>query len=93
MKFKLMKKDSVFINIGRGQTVVEKDLVIALKKGIIAGAALDVFKEEPLSPTSELYDMKNALITFHCAYNTPNYFENCIRDFKHNLQKYQRETK
>jgi phosphoglycerate dehydrogenase-like enzyme len=43
-----MKKSGVFMNIGRGSTVVEKDLVRALKEKVIAGAVLDVYYEEPL---------------------------------------------
>jgi phosphoglycerate dehydrogenase-like enzyme len=47
--FSKMKKTSVFMNIGRGPTVLEEDLVQALKTGIIGGAVLDVFEKEPLS--------------------------------------------
>jgi len=52
--FAMMKPSSVFMNIGRGVTVKESDLVEALKAKIIAGAVLDVFEVEPLSKDSEL---------------------------------------
>ena len=46
--FSKMKPTSVFMNIGRGKTVNEADLVSALKNGVISGAVLDVFAVEPL---------------------------------------------
>jgi phosphoglycerate dehydrogenase-like enzyme len=46
--FKMMKPNAVFINIGRGASVVENDLIKALKDKVIAGAYLDVFSVEPL---------------------------------------------
>lgn len=46
-EFKKMKKSAIFVNIGRGPIVKEKDLHTALKEGFIAGAGLDVFEEEP----------------------------------------------
>eukprot|EP01022_Parablepharisma_sp_SALTPOND_P025977 TRINITY_DN613_c0_g1_i1.p7 TRINITY_DN613_c0_g1~~TRINITY_DN613_c0_g1_i1.p7 ORF type:complete len:427 (+),score=32.14 TRINITY_DN613_c0_g1_i1:11411-12691(+) len=63
--FKLMKPNAIFINIGRGPTVKESDLIDALKNQVIAGAGLDVFEVEPLPPTSPLYDMDNVLMTPH----------------------------
>ena len=45
------------INVGRGALVVEADLVAALRDGVIAGAALDVFAEEPLPASSPLWEL------------------------------------
>jgi D-2-hydroxyacid dehydrogenase (NADP+) len=50
-----MKKDAVFINIGRGSAVNEEDLIEVLKNQSIKGAALDVFKEEPLPESSPFW--------------------------------------
>jgi len=50
-----MKKSAVFMNIGRGTTVNEDELATALHGGQIAGAALDVFKVEPLARTNRLW--------------------------------------
>ena len=66
-KFDKFKRSSVFLNIGRGQNVVEKDLVEALKEKKLAGAYLDVFEKEPLPEDSELWNMKNVFITPHSA--------------------------
>jgi glyoxylate/hydroxypyruvate reductase A len=57
----------VFINAGRGGTHVEADIVTALRDGTLAGASLDVFEEEPLSPESPLWDFDNVAITPHVA--------------------------
>lgn len=55
------------MNIGRGPTVKEADLIASLKDGTIAGAVLDVFEKEPLSTESELWTLPNVLLTPHCA--------------------------
>lgn len=65
--FEEMRRDAWFINIARGAIVNETALVEALKKRKIAGAGLDVFEQEPLSPDSPLWDMDNVLITAHKA--------------------------
>ena len=62
-----MKSDSVIINAGRGSTIDTSALTDALKNGTIGGAGLDVLENEPLSPDSELWDMKNVIITPHAA--------------------------
>mgnify|MGYP001798294125 CR=1 FL=1 len=60
-----MDRGSVFINIGRGDIIDEKSLVQALKQNWISGAILDVFESEPLSPTSEIWDMPQVTISPH----------------------------
>jgi D-2-hydroxyacid dehydrogenase (NADP+) len=65
--FLKMKKSAVFMNIGRGNTCKEVDLIEALKSKTIAGAVLDVYEVEPLSKDSELWDMPDCLMTPHCA--------------------------
>jgi phosphoglycerate dehydrogenase-like enzyme len=66
-RFKLMKRSSFFINIGRGMTTRLDDLVAALNAGEIAGAALDVFEHEPLSADHSLWTTPGVLITPHTA--------------------------
>ncbi len=56
-----------FINAGRGETVVQDDLVAALRAGVLHGAVLDVFAPEPLAADSPLWGMDNVLITPHVA--------------------------
>jgi phosphoglycerate dehydrogenase-like enzyme len=63
----LMKPSAVLVNVGRGATVRLDDLVDALDKGRIAGAALDVFETEPLPPAHPLWSRANVIITPHVA--------------------------
>ncbi len=63
----LMKKGSVFINVGRGNAVNEEDLIQALKQNKLARAVLDVFNDEPLPKSSALWNTNNVYITPHMA--------------------------
>jgi phosphoglycerate dehydrogenase-like enzyme len=67
--FAAMKPSALFINIGRGATVIEDDLVDAVQKGTISGTALDVFETEPLPPTSRLWELEDhqLLLSPHIA--------------------------
>ena len=76
--FSKMKPTSVFMNIGRGPTVKEEDLIVALQDGKIAGAVLDVFKKEPLPQDNPLWTMPNVLITPHCAQQDKDFMSDCI---------------
>lgn len=69
-QFKVMKKEAVLINTGRGSLVNENELVYALLSGEIAGAALDVFETEPLPRNSKLLEMENVVLTPHVAWNS-----------------------
>ena len=66
-RFQRMKRTAFFINIGRGMTTRLDDLVAALEAGDIAGAALDVFEQEPLPADHPLWTMPGVLITPHTA--------------------------
>ena len=62
-----MKKNSCLINIGRGNTIEEKDLLNHLKKNKNFFAYLDVFKNEPLKSSSQFWKLPNVTITPHVA--------------------------
>jgi phosphoglycerate dehydrogenase-like enzyme len=66
-RFQRMKRSAFFINIGRGMTTKLDDLIAALNAGEIAGAALDVFEQEPLPSEHPLWTTPNVLITPHMA--------------------------
>ena len=87
-KFICMKSTAYFINIGRGKTVAEKDLITALSDGTIAGAGLDVFEEEPLQSNSELWRLENVIITPHIAGWTPEYTNRVVDIFIENLKAF-----
>ncbi|RCW23347.1 glyoxylate/hydroxypyruvate reductase A [Ciceribacter lividus] len=57
----------VFINAGRGGSQVEADVIAALENGVLGGASLDVFEQEPLSTESPLWGMENVIVTPHAA--------------------------
>ncbi len=63
--FNKMKKTSFLINTSRGKIINEKDLVIALKRKIIAGAALDVFQKEPISSKHQITQLDNVILMPH----------------------------
>jgi D-2-hydroxyacid dehydrogenase (NADP+) len=65
--FRAMKPGSYFINLARGGVVDEAALVESLQSGHIAGAALDVFNEEPLPRQHPLWNLKNVIVTPHLA--------------------------
>lgn len=87
-RFKKFKKGAVYINIGRGGTTNEDDLIDVLRSGYLKGAALDVFEEEPLKDSSELWKLENVLITSHYSGWTPKYMERVIGIFCENLNAY-----
>jgi len=80
-----MKKSAFLINVARGRCVDEEALCRALSAGAIAGAAIDVTVEEPLSPTSPLWTMANVLITPHTAGETRRYEDNVLDILEENL--------
>ncbi|MEG6586377.1 D-2-hydroxyacid dehydrogenase [Dendrosporobacter sp. 1207_IL3150] len=86
--FKLMKPSAYFINVARGSIVKEDDLSIALSQGIIKGAALDVFENEPLPESSPLWDVPNVIITPHIAAISPHYLDRAMKLFCENLACY-----
>ena len=69
----LLPPRAVLINVGRGSSVNQSDLITALVRGQIRGAVLDVFEQEPLPEDSPLWAMENVKITPHnSAYSFPD---------------------
>ena len=64
-KLKMMKKNAYLINISRGKIIKERDLIRGLKEGLIAGAGLDVFEDEPIRSNNPLIKMQNVVLLPH----------------------------
>jgi phosphoglycerate dehydrogenase-like enzyme len=86
--FCAMKRDAIYISVGRGKTTDNDALLNALKMKEIAGAALDVYDTEPLPEDSPLWEMDNVFITPHFAGQTNRYDERIIDIFIENLTPY-----
>ena len=74
--FNMMKSNALFINVSRGPIVKFNDLVLALKENMIAGAALDVYEEEPLPENKDVLDPLNIILGSHNGNNTRSAVEN-----------------
>lgn len=72
----LMKPTAYLINAARGPVVKEEDLIQALQRNVIAGAALDVFECEPLPQTSPLIKMDNVILSPHNTNGSPKAWKN-----------------
>lgn len=65
--FAAMASGALFCNVGRGSSIVEDDLVATLREGHLAGAALDVFDEEPLPSDSPFWTTPGVRVSAHCS--------------------------
>ena len=83
-----MKRDAVLINVSRGQLVDEDALAASLARGHLAGAALDVFNEEPLPPTSPLWSLPNVLITPHTSGFRVDHWDAVIDLFEQQIDRF-----
>jgi len=84
----LMKPTSRLVNTSRGPIVVEKDLVDALSRGAIAGAAIDVYDREPLPGDHPFRVLPNVLATPHIGYVTRGLYETFYQDTVTNIARW-----
>src|SRR5438309_3145031 len=83
-----MKPSAYFINVGRGATVDETALACALRDKHIAGAAIDVFAQEPPPAGHPLYALNNVIVSPHVSGFLPSYDDKCAELFAENLRRY-----
>lgn len=83
-----MRPSARLVNVGRGGLVAEGDLVEALRAGRIAGAALDVFEDEPLPESSPLWDMPGVIVSPHMSGDVVGWRDELVRLFADNLGRY-----
>lgn len=86
--FAAMKPAAYLVNVARGGVVDEKALIAALESGRIAGAALDVFSEEPLPSTSPLWQTKNLTIFPHLGGFSEGYEDRAMPTIEGNMRKF-----
>jgi len=86
--FATMKPGGYFINVARGRSVVQDDLVAALRSGQLGGAGLDVTEPEPLPAAHPLWAMENVIITPHIAGDSDREGERSWLLINENLRRY-----
>lgn len=89
--FAAVKPGCYLVNVGRGSVIDENALLTALESGVLAGAALDVFRDEPLPLNSPLWHTQNLLVTAHVA--AKSRAEDIAAIFIENYQHYIRGEK
>ena len=87
-RLRLMKKSAYLVNTARGAIIDEMALVKILKENAIAGAALDVFIEEPLPKNHPLLELDNVVLTPHLGWPTDSGFEGFAENAATNILDY-----
>jgi phosphoglycerate dehydrogenase-like enzyme len=85
-----IKRGAFLINIARGKLVDDTAVIDALKDGRLGGAALDVFTQEPLEPSSPYWDLPNVIITPHTSGALQDYWTPLVALFSDNLRRFDR---
>lgn len=85
-----MRDGAIVVNVGRGGVIDEEALIEALASGKLAGAALDVFAEEPLPKSSPLWQLENVIVSPHTSALSWHENERIIELFADNLGRYLR---
>ena len=85
---KLLKKESLFINAGRGSLIDEKELIKILKNKKIKGAVLDVTRNEPLKSSDPLWTCPNLILTQHTAGGSIKEILNKVNFFEDNFKRF-----
>lgn len=87
-RFAQMKDTAILINVARGATINQPEMIAALEQGTIAGAGLDVTTPEPLPPENPLWKMENVIITPHISADVDDYWERSVDVFLENLERF-----
>ncbi len=83
-----MKPGAWVINVARGELVDERALARAVRNGRIGGAVLDTFREEPLPPSSPLYELPNVILTPHTSWSSTRVLDRSVDLFCDNLRRF-----
>jgi phosphoglycerate dehydrogenase-like enzyme len=85
-----MKAGALLVNVARGKLVDDEALIEALRAGRVGGAALDVFSQEPLDPSSPYWDLPNVIITPHTSGAMQDYWTPLVELFAENLRRFEK---
>jgi len=83
-----MRRTSYLINLARGGVVDEAALIDALQAGRIAGAALDVFAQEPLPPEHPFWNMEQVIVTPHLGGFCDVYADQALPIVEENIRRF-----
>lgn len=87
--FKKMKQNAFIVNMSRGGIICTEDLIRALDEGLIGGAGLDVFEQEPLPKENPLWKYPNVYITPHCTPQVPHRTGRSIEIIQENARRFE----
>jgi phosphoglycerate dehydrogenase-like enzyme len=85
-----MKRGALLVNVARGKLVDDEAAIAALRDGRLGGAALDVFSEEPLEPSSPYWDLPNVIVTPHTSGAMADYWTPLVALFSVNLRRFEK---
>jgi len=85
-----MKPGALIVNVARGKLVDDEALIDALRSGRLGGAALDVFSQEPLEPSSPYWDLPNVIVTPHTSGAMQDYWTPLVTLFADNLRRFEK---
>jgi phosphoglycerate dehydrogenase-like enzyme len=83
-----LKRGAHIVNLGRGPLVDGAALLEALRSGHVAGAALDVFQQEPLPPAHPFWDMETVVVSPHMSGDAIGWTDRVVERFVGNLKRY-----
>jgi len=86
----VVKRGALLVNVARGKLIDDDAVIEALKDGRLGGAALDVFTQEPLDPSSPYWDLPNAIVTPHVSGALQDYWTPLVALFAENLRRFER---
>jgi phosphoglycerate dehydrogenase-like enzyme len=85
-----IKRGALLVNVARGKMIDDAAVVAALGDGRLGGAALDVFSQEPLEPSSPYWDLPNVIVTPHVSGALRDYWTPLVALFSDNLRRFER---
>ena len=89
-ELEVVRRGALLVNVARGKLVDDDAVIEALRDGRLGGAALDVFTEEPLDPSSPYWDLPNVIVTPHVSGALRDYWTPLVALFADNLRRFER---